>query len=237
MAKLLVSVRDAAEARLALAGGADLIDVKEPKRGSLGAADPSTMESVVEEVAGRTPVSVALGELVAGGRLAPSFAGRVAYAKLGLAGTLGKGDWRLRWKGAIESLPKGVGPVAVAYADWGGAAAPDVWEVLEVGRQLGCRALLIDTFDKGGGALGAHLTLTELERIVAATRKAEMACVLAGRLGSREIAEILPLGPDYIAVRGAACAGGRTGRIDASRVRRLAVLVHSRSVSALAGRR
>ena len=33
---LLVSVRSAAEAATALAGGADLIDVKEPSRGPLG---------------------------------------------------------------------------------------------------------------------------------------------------------------------------------------------------------
>jgi uncharacterized protein (UPF0264 family) len=237
MVKLLVSVRDGEEARLALAGGADLIDVKEPARGPLGAADPLTMESVVEVVSGRAPVSVALGELAAGSRLAASLAGRIAYAKLGLAGTLGTGDWRLRWKRAIERLPKGVEPVAVAYADWGAAAAPGVWEVLESGCQLGCRALLVDTFDKRGGALGAHLTWAELERVIAATKKAKMACVLAGRLGPREIAKVLPLGPDYIAVRGAACAGGRTGRIDVSRVRRLAALVHSHRDRALAGSR
>ena len=36
---LLVSVRDAAEAGNAVAGGAALIDVKEPARGALGRAD------------------------------------------------------------------------------------------------------------------------------------------------------------------------------------------------------
>ena len=42
---LLVSVRSAAEALSALAGGADVIDVKEPNRGSLGAADDETISS------------------------------------------------------------------------------------------------------------------------------------------------------------------------------------------------
>ena len=36
----LVSVRSPEEALAALEGGADLIDVKEPSRGPLGAADP-----------------------------------------------------------------------------------------------------------------------------------------------------------------------------------------------------
>ena len=35
--KLLVSVVSAEEARLALAGGADIIDVKDPSEGALGA--------------------------------------------------------------------------------------------------------------------------------------------------------------------------------------------------------
>jgi uncharacterized protein (UPF0264 family) len=225
MVKLLVSVRDAAEARAALAGGADLIDVKEPDRGPLGAADLRTVESIVEAVAGRLPLSVALGELSAGNGLDASFAGRVGYAKFGLSGTLRTADWGLRWKRAIESLPSGVKPVAVAYADWQVAAAPDVRRVIEHGRRLGCQALLVDTFDKTGGPLGAHLPLASLTHVVEAAREAQMLCVLAGRLGWRELAEILPLEPDYVAVRGAACAGGRTGRIQARRVRRLATLV------------
>ena len=61
--RLLVSVRDAAEAEAALAGGADLIDVKEPSRGPLGRADAGVIRYVVKAVGGRAPVSAALGEL------------------------------------------------------------------------------------------------------------------------------------------------------------------------------
>ena len=38
--RLLVSVRSAAEVRPALAGGADIIDAKEPSLGSLGRGEP-----------------------------------------------------------------------------------------------------------------------------------------------------------------------------------------------------
>ena len=38
--RLLVSVVDAAEARLAVAGGVDIVDVKNPAEGSLGAPAP-----------------------------------------------------------------------------------------------------------------------------------------------------------------------------------------------------
>jgi uncharacterized protein (UPF0264 family) len=64
MTKLLVSVRSAEEAGLAIAGGADLIDVKEPLEGSLGAASPTVIDEVLDRVGGRGPVSVACGELL-----------------------------------------------------------------------------------------------------------------------------------------------------------------------------
>src|SRR5437870_6982957 len=79
---LLVSVRSASEAEAALAGGAHLIDVKEPGRGPLGRADDATIAAVVQRVAGRRPVSVALGELHEQGRCYPG-AG-LSYVKWGL---------------------------------------------------------------------------------------------------------------------------------------------------------
>src|SRR5262249_54204912 len=62
--RLLVSVRSAAEAVSALDGGADIIDIKEPERGSLGRADNATMTAILDAVSGRKPVSAACGELL-----------------------------------------------------------------------------------------------------------------------------------------------------------------------------
>lgn len=60
--QLLVSVRNAEEAVQAADSGADIIDVKEPEFGSLGFAGGATIREVVDAVAGRIPVSAALGE-------------------------------------------------------------------------------------------------------------------------------------------------------------------------------
>ena len=154
MAKLLVSVRNAAEAQDALFGGADLIDVKEPARGALGAADASVIAEVARAVGSRRPVSAALGELVEGHRLEPTPGLR--FAKLGLAGCARRNDWIARWRHALGDFPPGVTPVAVAYADWPTADAPDPWAVLSAARSLGCTAMLIDTFDKTAGSLRAR---------------------------------------------------------------------------------
>src|SRR5262245_16212587 len=60
---LLVSVRHSDEVDIAINGGARLIDVKEPTRGALGRAENAVVADVVTKVAGRRPISAALGEL------------------------------------------------------------------------------------------------------------------------------------------------------------------------------
>src|SRR5437660_1345426 len=102
MAQLLVSVRSVAEAEAALAGGAALIDVKEPARGALGRADDDVIAAVVRFVAGRCPVSAALGELR---ESVPPFAGPgLAYAKWGLAGCGADPRWPQTFTQARQRL-------------------------------------------------------------------------------------------------------------------------------------
>ena len=129
MTNLLVSVRSAEEAEAALAGGAGLIDVKEPNHGALGFAGEDVIEEVLRVVDGRCPVSAALGELSS--RLRLSARGirdassslipralsrkRLAFAKWGLAGC---DTWAHELTQVAAHLPTGCRPVAVAYADW-----------------------------------------------------------------------------------------------------------------------
>ena len=50
MTGLLVSVRDSSEAQAALKGGVDLIDIKEPRAGALGAASVGTWRKIADVV-------------------------------------------------------------------------------------------------------------------------------------------------------------------------------------------
>lgn len=241
MTKLLVSVRSAAEARLAVAAGVHLIDVKEPSRGSLGAADAETVQAIADVVPHATPLSVALGELSLAlgelsedrrpaGRVFDALAVRlqklpqnVRYAKLGLAGMATRSDWSADWRTAVQLLPAHVTPVAVAYADARLADAPSVNAVWREGRRLGCGALLIDTYHKRGQTLLDWLSVDELTAMRRQVHQDGGLLVLAGSLTLAEIERLLPLRPDYVAVRGAACApnDGRTGSICADALTRL----------------
>ena len=60
--RYLVSVRSPDEARIALAGGADIVDAKEPSHGALGAVSPAAIAAIVEVVAGARPVSATIGD-------------------------------------------------------------------------------------------------------------------------------------------------------------------------------
>ena len=233
MTRLLVSVRNAQEAQIAIAEGVDLIDVKEPSRGALGAADAATLDAIARSVAGRVPLSAALGELLEGVSLPPRLASQLRYAKFGLAGCARHADWRARWQRSIASLPAGVSAVAVAYADAATAIAPDVENVLASARAMGCGAVLFDTFEKSSGSLVDHFGLPRLSRLIAESRKVGLLAVVAGGLGVDEIRQVLPLAPDYVAVRGAACRGDRSGRLDAKRVSRLVELVRQGARGAL----
>lgn len=219
MAGLLVSVRSADEARTAIQGGASIIDVKEPRRGPLGRADEAVWREVVAVVGARAPVSVALGELTElerdGGPVETS---GVCWRKLGLARVGDDESWRARWA-AVRAAP-GPGWIAVAYVDAERARAPAAAAVVEEAIEAGCAGVLFDTWDKA-----ARSPMTPSGRwlgMVERLRAAGLLVAVAGGLDLEAIGRLAPLRPDFFAVRGAACAGGkRGGAVHLDRVRGL----------------
>ncbi len=160
--KLLVSVRSTAEARAAMVGGADWIDIKEPNRGALGAADSETIADVLREVAGRCPVSAAAGEWNAAGDIDWREFPELARIKLGLAGGADDPDvWR-QVEAFAQRLPRREMLVLTSYADYSAARAPCPADVLKHSAELGLEILLVDTFDKSAGTLFDSLDVVEL---------------------------------------------------------------------------
>lgn len=231
---------DLEEARLALAGGADILDVKDPRRGPLGACAPEVLRAIVAlRDAGdpRVPVSAALGDAADPGdvvaRGAEAAACGADFVKVGLRGPRNSEDTAAMLRNLVQAItaasraggtparPFGlrVRIVAAAYADAAevGSLLPELLpEAAERGRADGC---LIDTAIKDGRTLFDHLTPEALRRLVAECHSRGLLCALSGALRADQIAEVAALGPDFIGARGALCAGGRLGRIDAGRLR------------------
>jgi (5-formylfuran-3-yl)methyl phosphate synthase len=221
MTRLLVSVTDAQEAILAVENGADLIDVKDPTAGSLGAATANQWQEVLCAVNDRVPVSAALGELLAEGALERArLTANLAFAKVGLAGCRNDASWTNRWRHWQQSLAPDTQAVAVCYVDWQTCGAPSPDEVIrELVATAYCRVMLFDTCDKGNGSLLDHCPLTPLRDLCENLRNENCQIVLAGSLRLADIPALLSFAPDYLAVRGAVCRGSRTGHVDGALVR------------------
>ncbi len=221
--RLLVSVVSAEEARRALAGGADIIDVKDPRAGPLGAPSPRVLSEVVRVVGAASPVSVALGDLPKLSKAA-TLAARgaaisgVSYVKVGLRGVR-------QLDGAVSlitAVADVVGPqtavIAAAYADADALDPPafrPAW-LPELVDQAGIAGALVDTFVKDGRGLYGWLSESELADLIARTRKAGASFAVAGQLTPRQLRRVAA---DVVGVRSAVCHGGdRTAELDAELV-------------------
>jgi hypothetical protein len=215
MTRLLVSVRSLEEAKLAANAGVDLIDLKEPRNGSLGRVEQDVARQVAEALAPRIPLSMALGELAEWSeddwKLVSGLPAGIVFAKIGLANCADEPSWRQSWRNAIRLQPQRCAAVAVVYADWRRAAAPRPALVLDEASRNGCRALLIDTFHKDAGDVFAHCSIEELSDIFDRAKRAGLITVLAGSLQLAQLEAFLTLSSDYVAVRGAVCHDTRWG--------------------------
>lgn len=228
MTRLLVSVRDPMEAEAALEAGVDILDVKEPCRGSLGSVSQDTCRAIldvvesVSSVVNVPPLSLAMGELV---DFAPEqFRGwplaLFSYAKLGLSGSANQSTWRKAWRLWTSGLPHPCRPVAVAYVDAAANCLPPE-DLIREAYAADVRTLLLDTFRKTQGGLFDHVERQRLSRIRSLADKLSITLVIAGGLRSDDLLDLVAGGYELVGVRGAACEGDRCGTINAQRIRAL----------------
>ncbi len=235
--RLLVSVVSATEARLALAGGADIIDVKDPREGALGAPSPRVLSEVLRAVDGAAPVSVALGDLpnlphtaaLAAHGAALSGAG---FVKVGLRGVRELDDAVALMSAVADAVRPGTAAIAAAYADAEVLDPPALapgW-LPELVARTGVAGALVDTFDKHGAGLYGWLSEAELTDLIERTRQAGASFGVAGRLTRGQLGRVAA---DIVGVRSAVCRGGdRAADLDAELV---AVAVAELRVAGRAG--
>ena len=234
MTQMLASVTSVAEALLALELGADIIDLKNPHEGALGALPLATLASIVTAIDGRRTVSATIGDIpdhpasIAEKVVATAATG-VDIVKIGIAtsrsalafwhsaawlGSLGpKAPARL----ATTTLPEPASArlVGVLFADEGIDLA---W--IDALAASGFYGAMLDTADKQGGGLRSHCDDAQLCNFVQRAQEKNLMCGLAGSLRLDDIAPLLALSPDYLGFRGALCRNtSRTDQLDADAFR------------------
>ena len=223
--RLLVSVRDLEEARIAHHENVDLIDLKEPNHGSLGMVDLSTARKIAEELPQAT-LSLALGELAewkqktSVSRIPAAF----RYLKIGLAGEAANGNWREEWQSFRNNIEEEAENtfrwIAVVYADHELAKSPTPEVIIETAIETVCGGVLFDTWSKQSGSLLDLLSVDQLEKYREAIQSAGLLTAFAGSLLENHLPTVRPIGADIIAVRGAICEeNNRVGTISATRIK------------------
>jgi uncharacterized protein (UPF0264 family) len=230
MMRMLVSVRDVPEALLAAHGGADFIDLKEPREGALGGLAVETIAAIVHALRGpgsglprRLLISATIGDLPMTDvdaileRVDAVAACGVDYVKVGI-------ERVARATVVLDALAgSGHAIVPVFIGDRGLD-----FEAVEHACALKVPALMVDTADKIAGSLFDVLSDSELRRFVARVRAGGALVGLAGALRRPHLAALHALGPDFAGFRSAVCAGDRSGALDPERLHALAEALHGR---------
>ena len=224
MTGLLASVRNLEEAELAAGAAVDIIDLKAPEHGALGALPVEVVAAIVRRFGASHTLSATIGDLaldpprVAAAVRTMATSG-VDYVKMGffpggdIEGTLA----------ALRPLTRaGIQIVAVLFGDRN--PDPALAAPLAAAGFAGC---MLDTADKRSGSLPRICQRERLADFVAEVRRQGLLCGLAGSLTIADVPTLLPLEPDYLGFRGALCRNHqRIDRLDPDLLDRVARAVH-----------
>ncbi len=224
---LLVSVINSEEAEEAVKGGADVLDLKNPREGSLGAAHPKLISELCHQYSQALPVSAAIGDfphLPNSAALAALCAADMGadYIKIGLLGSRSEQQAidlltnisdTLAWKGSKAKL------IAAVYADYREAGTLQPRLLPGIAKRANVAGCMIDTLKKNGTCLFDHLNSDNVKEFIRECDRYGLLSALAGSLKSCHVDLLKALEPNIVGVRGSVCESGiRTGKLDRRKV-------------------
>lgn len=211
--RLLVSPSSIEEARSALA--ADIIDVKKPSEGSLGANFPWVIRAIKEMA--EKPVSAAIGDF----DYKPGCASLAAYGaacagadfiKVGLM--FDGRDRAFDLARAVVRAVKDDFPektvVIAAYSDYERLGTISPFTAAEAAAEAGADVAMIDTGMKDGKSTFDFMDADTLAAYTEENRSLGLATALAGSLKFEDLSLLKAIDPEIIGVRGMVCGGDRS---------------------------
>lgn len=226
--KLMISVISATEAEVAIDGGAEILDIKNPEEGSLGAQSPKVIREIKNLSAGKIEVSAAIGDMPnlpgtsALAALGAAVCG-VDYIKVGLYGPRNESEALTLLREVRQSLLEyPVSVVAAGYGDFLRAGTMDPDCLPRIAASAGIQGILLDTAIKDGRPLFDFLDPQRLRTMAEYAHAAGMLFGLAGTLGEQDIPLARNLGADVVGLRTAVCRNNqRKGPLEADRIKQL----------------
>ena len=213
---LMVSVQNMKEAKQALKGNADIVDVKNLQEALVGSAHPWLVKEVRDYVPQETHASVTLG-------VVPNQVGTVAMAvySAGLlnATSVKVGFMKTEYQMAVDILlaskealngteTKLIGSL---FADNSLYDGLDPNKMVDLAKDGQCDGFLIDTLTKDGRNLFDFMSEEILTDIVYQGKSMGVSTALSGHLRLDNLDELARINPDIVGVRGAVCSKGERG--------------------------
>ena len=208
---MLASVSSLEEAWLVVNSGANIVDLKDPGKGALGALPLKTIRTIVGELNGVAPLSATIGDLPfktddISEQLDRFVKSGVDIIKIGVFGGIDNQETL----GFLSTLAaQGSRIVLVLFAE--DLPAKIDFTLLA---NHGIHGVMIDTRNKQDGNLRAKINSRQLRKFCENAKINGLLSGLAGSIGVCDIPELLTFNPDYLGFRGALCdASQRTGEI------------------------
>jgi uncharacterized protein (UPF0264 family) len=214
--QLLVSPSTIEEAKRSVA--ADIIDVKKPSEGSLGANFPWVIREVKSVIS--KPLSAAIGDFdyKPGGAALAAYGAACAgadYIKIGLAfegQDKARDVIRAVVKAVRDEFPK-KSVVIAAYSDYQRMHSISPFDMAPVAAECGADVVMVDTGIKDRKSTFAFMNEETLRSFTEKNKKLGLKTALAGALKFEDIGALKRIDPDIIGVRGMVCGGDRSATI------------------------
>lgn len=225
MANFLASVTSLAEAKMVVAAGVDIVDLKQPAEGALGALPVETVSAIVNGLDASVQISATIGDLP----LLPELILPAVQTMLDQGVNIVKlgifpgENPESCLKALLPLTAQGNQLVAVLFAD------TDIdLSLIPRLSAAGFVGVMLDTMNKTLGSLPTLLSQLQLQEFVQLAHKHNLFCGLAGSLRVNDVPLLLPLEADYLGFRSALCRGQqRTATLDPEAVRTIRVLLNN----------
>jgi len=221
MTQLLISVTSVEEAQLALENGADIIDLKDPHSGALGALPLPLIKSIVHYIHTSNhskPISATIGDIPMQSDLILEQVKLLASAKVDFIkiGFFEAGNYQA-CLAPLKAVTESTSLVAVLFAEY--VYPPTIVEDI---KHAGFKGLMLDTAHKNGLTILYYHNRQYCEDLAKKVIATGMTFGLAGSLKLQDIATLSPLGPTYLGFRSGACAKySRTKNLDKNNIKAL----------------
>lgn len=202
MTSLLISTTNQTEVEMAMTCGADIIDLKDPALGALGALPIQRIKELISFVGGRKEISATIGDV-------PMEAGLIkgsveAFTHLGLdyikIGFFESSNYKSCLSVMQNFAESGIKLIAVLFVEY---VYPE--DLLKQIKDAGFTGLMFDTCEKNGKTIFDAFTVNQINALKLSADSLELMFGLAGSLNIQHISRIKLIAPTFAGFRGGVC--------------------------------